>query len=161
MSIIETPPKDRLSIQTNVVKFDPGLIAIAIRNELDRGGQVYFVHNRINSISAIADLIRRLVPEARLAVAHGRSGEVALEKVMIGFVEHEFDVLLSTTIIENGLDIPNVNTIIVNHAERYGLAQLYQLRGRVGRSDRRAYAYLMTPQENELSQVAKQRLAAI
>ncbi len=161
MSVIETPPKDRLSIQTNVVKFDPSVVASAIRTELDRGGQVYLVHNRIHSIASIADLIRRLVPEARLAVAHGQSGEAELEKAMIGFVAHEFDVLLSTTIIENGLDIPNVNTIIVNHADRYGLAQLYQLRGRVGRSNRRAYAYLLIPPEDSLSRVARQRLAAI
>ncbi len=161
MSVIETPPKDRLSIQTNVVKFDPSVVARAIRTELERGGQVYLVHNRIHSIATIADLIRRLVPEARLVVAHGQSGEAELEKAMIGFVAHEFDVLLSTTIIENGLDIPNVNTIIVNHADRYGLAQLYQLRGRVGRSNRRAYAYLLIPPEDNLSRIAQQRLAAI
>ena len=161
MSVIETPPKDRLSIQTNVVKFDPSVVTRAIRTELDRGGQVYLVHDRIQSIASIADLIRRLVPEARLAVAHGQSSEAELEKAMIGFVAHEFDVLLSTTIIENGLDIPNVNTIIVNHADRYGLAQLYQLRGRVGRSNRRAYAYLLIPPEDNLSGVAQQRLAAI
>jgi transcription-repair coupling factor (superfamily II helicase) len=161
MSVIETPPKDRLSIQTNVVKFDVSVVARAIRTELERGGQVYLVHNRIHSIASIADLIRRLVPEARLAVAHGQSSEAELEKAMIGFVAHEFDVLLSTTIIENGLDIPNVNTIIINHADRYGLAQLYQLRGRVGRSNRRAYAYLLIPPEDNLSRVAQQRLAAI
>ena len=161
MSVIETPPKDRLSIQTNVVKFDPSVVARAIRTELERGGQVYLVHNRIRSIASIADLIKRLVPEARLAVAHGQSSEAGLEKAMIGFVAHEFDVLLSTTIIENGLDIPNVNTIIVNHADRYGLAQLYQLRGRVGRSNRRAYAYLLIPPEDNLSRVVQQRLAAI
>ena len=161
MSVIETPPKDRLSIQTNVVKFDPGVIETAIRTELERDGQVYLVHNRIQSIYSIANLIRRLVPEVKLAVAHGQSAEAELEKAMIGFVAHEYDVLLSTTIIENGLDIPNVNTIIVDHAERYGLAQLYQLRGRVGRSNRRAYAYLLIPSEQDLSRVAQQRLAAI
>ena len=161
MSVIETPPKDRLSIQTNVVKFDPSVVASAIRTELDRDGQVYLVHNRIQSIASIADLIRRLVPEARLVVAHGQSSEAELEKAMIGFVAHEFDVLLSTTIIENGLDIPNVNTIIINHADRYGLAQLYQLRGRIGRSNRRAYAYLLIPPEDNLSRVAQERLAAI
>ena len=161
MSVIETPPKDRLSIQTNVVKFDPRVIETAIRTELEREGQVYFVHNRIQSLDSIANLIQRLVPEARVVVAHGQSGESDLEKVMIGFVAHEYDVLLSTTIIENGLDIPNVNTIIVNRAERYGLAQLYQLRGRVGRSNRRAYAYLLVPAEQDLSRVEQQRLAAI
>jgi len=161
MSVIETPPKDRLSIQTNVVKFDATVIVGAIRNELQRKGQVYFVHNRIHSIYTIANLIKRLVPEARLIVAHGQSSESDLERAMIGFVNQEYDVLLSTTIIENGLDIPNVNTIIINHAERYGLAQLYQLRGRVGRSNRRAYAYLLIPPEDSLSSVAQQRLAAI
>ena len=161
MSVIETPPKDRLSIQTNVVRFDTELISRAIRTELDRGGQVYFVHNRIESIYAVGNLIARLLPEARLAIAHGQSSEADLERVMIDFVGHQYDVLLSTTIIENGLDIPNVNTIIVDHAEHYGLAQLYQLRGRVGRSDRRAYAYLLIPQEESLSQVARRRLAAI
>ena len=161
MSVIETPPKDRMAIQTSVVRFDPQVIAGAIRTELGRGGQVYVVHNRVESIHSIAALIGRLVPEARLAVAHGQTSEVALEKTMIAFVAHEYDVLVATTIIENGLDIPNVNTIVVNHAERYGLAQLYQLRGRVGRSDRRAYAYLVVPAGNTLSPVARQRLSAI
>ena len=161
MSVIETPPKDRMAIQTSVVRFDPQLIARAIRTELGRGGQIYVVHNRVESIDSIAGLIGRLVPEARLAVAHGQTDEAALEKTMIAFVAHEYDVLVATTIIENGLDIPNVNTIIVNHAERYGLAQLYQLRGRVGRSDRRAYAYLVVPADNVLSPVARRRLAAI
>ena len=161
MSVIETPPKDRLAIQTNVVRFDVELIARAIRTELARGGQVYLVHNRVESIAAVADLVRRLVPEARLAVAHGQTREETLERVMIDFVAHRYDILIATTIIENGIDIPNVNTIIVNHAERYGLAQLYQLRGRVGRSDRRAYAYLMVPAEDALTPVARRRLAAI
>ena len=161
MSVIETPPKDRMAIQTSVVRFDAQVIARAIRTELGRGGQVYVVHNRVESIDSIAGLIGRLVPEARLAVAHGQTSEVALEKTMIAFVAHEYDVLVATTIIENGLDIPNVNTIVVNHAERYGLAQLYQLRGRVGRSDRRAYAYLVVPADNALSPVARRRLAAI
>ena len=161
MSVIETPPKDRLSIQTNVVKFDNDIIARAIKTELDRNGQVYFVHNRIDSINAMAKLIMKLVPGVRVALAHRRSSETHLEQVMIDFVAHQYDVLLSTTIIENGLDIPNVNTLIVNHAERYGLAQLYQLRGRVGRSDRRAYAYLLIPDKTGLSRVAQDRLAAI
>ena len=161
MSVIETPPKDRLSIQTNVVRSDPSVMARAIRTELERAGQVYFVHNRIDSIYGVANLVERLVPEARVAVAHGRSSAADLEKVMIDFIAHKYDVLLSTTIIENGLDIPNVNTIIINQAQRYGLAQLYQLRGRVGRSNRRAYAYLVVPPEDNLSRVARQRLAAI
>ena len=161
MSVIETAPSDRLAIQTNVVTFDAQVIARAIRTELERGGQVYFVHNRIESITSIADLLTRLVPEARVGVAHGQSSEAALERCMIDFVTHKHDILLATTIIENGLDIPNANTIVVNHAEKYGLAQLYQLRGRVGRSSRRAYAYLVVPPANSLSTIARKRLAAI
>ena len=161
MSIIETPPRDRLSIQTNVVKFDSAVIARAIRTEMERGGQVYFVNNRVESIYSLGDLITRLVPEARVAVGHGQMNEEDLERVMVEFVAHKHDVLLATTIIENGLDIPNANTIIVNRADRYGLSQLYQLRGRVGRSDRRAYAYLLVPPEDSLSPIAKKRLAAI
>jgi transcription-repair coupling factor (superfamily II helicase) len=161
MSVIETPPKDRLSIQTSVVKFDQRVISRAIRTEIERGGQVYFVHNRVESIYSIGNLITRLVPEARIAVAHGQMGEGELERVMVDYVDRKYDVLLATTIIENGLDIPNANTMIVNRADRYGLAQLYQLRGRVGRSDRRAYAYLLIPPEDSLSPVARKRLAAI
>jgi transcription-repair coupling factor (superfamily II helicase) len=161
MSVIETPPRDRLAIQTHVVKYDPDVIARAIRTELERGGQVYFVHNRVESIFAIGDVVTRLVPEAKIAVAHGQMGEEELERVMVDFIAHKFDVLLATTIVENGLDIPNANTLIVNRADRYGLAQLYQLRGRVGRSDRRAYAYLLIPAEETLSAIARRRLAAI
>jgi transcription-repair coupling factor (superfamily II helicase) len=161
MSVIETPPKDRLSIQTNVVKFDAAVIERALRNELARGGQVYFVHNRVESIFSMGDLLRRLVPEAKIGVGHGQMGEDELERAMLGFVERKFDVLLATTIVENGLDIPNANTIIINRADRYGLSQLYQLRGRVGRSDRPAYAYLLTPPQESLSPVARKRLAAI
>jgi len=161
MSIIETPPKDRLSIQTNVVKFDQEVMRRAIGNELERGGQIYFVHNRVESIYSMADLLHRLVPAARIGVGHGQMGEDDLEKVMVDFMAHKYDVLLATTIIENGLDIPNANTMIINRADRYGLSQLYQLRGRVGRSDRRAYAYLLIPPEDNLSPVAKKRLAAI
>ena len=161
MSVIETPPKDRLSIQTNVVKFDAAVIERAVRNELARGGQVYFVHNRVESIFSIGALLQRLVPEAKIGVGHGQMGEDELERAMLGFVERRFDMLLATTIVENGLDIPNANTIIINRADRYGLSQLYQLRGRVGRSDRPAYAYLLTPPQESLSPVARKRLAAI
>ncbi len=161
MSIIETPPKDRLSIQTNVVKFDPQVIGRAIRVELARGGQVYVVHNRVESIFSIGSLIQRLVPEARVVVGHGQMSEDVLERAMLDFMAKKFDVLLATTIVENGLDISNANTIIINRADKYGLSQLYQLRGRVGRSDRPAYAYLLIPPEDNLSQVAKKRLAAI
>jgi transcription-repair coupling factor (superfamily II helicase) len=161
MSVIETPPRDRLAIQTHVVKFDQRVIANAVRHEIERGGQVYFVHNRVESIHSVASLLQRLVPEARIGVGHGQMGEDSLEKVMVDFIGRQHDVLVATTIIENGLDIPNANTMIVNRADRYGLAQLYQLRGRVGRSDRRAYAYLLIPPEEGLSPVARKRLAAI
>jgi transcription-repair coupling factor (superfamily II helicase) len=161
MSIIETPPKDRLSIQTNVVKFDQEVIRRAIRNELARGGQVYFVHNRVESIFSIGSLIQRLVPEARLVIGHGQMNEDTLERAMLDFVARKFDVLLATTIVENGLDIPNANTIIINRADKCGLSQLYQLRGRVGRSDRPAYAFLLIPPEDNLTPIAKKRLAAI
>ena len=161
MSIIETPPKDRLSIQTNVVKFDQQVIGSAIRHEIERGGQVYFVHNRVESIFSIGSLVQRLVPEAKVVVGHGQMEEELLERAMLDFVARKYDVLLATTIVENGLDIPNANTIIINRADRYGLSQLYQLRGRVGRSDRPAYAYLLIPPEDNLSPVAKKRLAAI
>ncbi len=161
MSIIETPPKDRLSIQTNVVKFDPQVIARAITNEMARGGQVFVVHNRVESIFSIGNLIQRLVPDARIVIGHGQMSEDVLERAMLDFMAKKFDVLLATTIVENGLDIPNANTIVINRADRYGLSQLYQLRGRVGRSDRPAYAYLLVPPEDNLSPVAKKRLAAI
>jgi transcription-repair coupling factor (superfamily II helicase) len=161
MSIIETPPKDRLSIQTNVLKFDQEVIRRAILTEMERGGQVYFVHNRVESIFSLGNLITRLVPEARVVIGHGQMSEETLERAMVDFVAHKYDVLLATTIIENGLDISNANTILINRADRYGLSQLYQLRGRVGRSDRRAYAYLLIPPEDALSPIAKKRLAAI
>jgi len=161
MSVIETPPKDRLAIQTNIVKYNEDTIGAAVRAELKRGGQVYFVHNRVENIHSIAALIQRLVPEARVAVAHGQMVESELEKVMLRFINYESDVLVSTTIIENGIDIPLVNTLIVNRADRFGLSQLYQLRGRVGRSHRRAYAYFLIPSEKELTSIARKRLAAL
>jgi transcription-repair coupling factor (superfamily II helicase) len=161
MSVIETPPRDRLAIQTVVTRFSEGLVRTALQQELARGGQAYFVHNRVETISEMAAMIQRLVPEARLVVGHGQMDEKQLEKVMLGFVRHEHDILVSTTIIENGLDIPLCNTIIVHRADRMGLSELYQLRGRVGRSNRRAYAYLLIPEEGELTPIAKQRLAAL
>ena len=161
MSVIETPPKDRLAIHTSIVRFSTDVIAAAIRQELAREGQVYVVHNRVESIYSLASLVQRLVPEARAVVGHGQLPERELEKSMLAFVEGRADVLVATTIIENGLDIPRVNTILVNRADRYGLAQLYQLRGRVGRSDRRAYAYLLVPPDTVLSEIARKRLAAI
>ena len=161
MSIIETPPKDRMAIQTVVARFDEKIVRSAVEVELERGGQVFFVHNRVESIYEIAARIQELVPAARVAVAHGQMGENDLEKVMLAFMRHEFDVLVATTIIENGLDIPLANTILINRAERHGLSELYQLRGRVGRSNRRAYAYLLIPPENELTEIARRRLAAL
>jgi transcription-repair coupling factor (superfamily II helicase) len=161
MSVIETPPENRLAIQTAIVPFREGVIAASIRNELKRAGQVYFVHNRVESIGSMGNLIRKLVPEARVGIAHGQMSEGALERTMLSFLEGEFDVLLTTTIIENGLDIPRVNTLVVNRADRFGLAQLYQLRGRVGRSDRRAYAYLLVPARKALPPIARRRLKAL
>ncbi|MBF8305794.1 MAG: transcription-repair coupling factor, partial [Acidobacteria bacterium] len=161
MSLIETPPRDRLAIQTVVAPFSEEIIQAAIEQELERGGQVYFVHNRVSSLPGIALRIQKLVPRARIAVAHGQMNERQLERVMLGFLRHETNVLAATTIIENGLDIPLVNTIIVNRADRLGLAELYQLRGRVGRSNRRAYAYLLVPEEAEVSPEARHRLSAL
>ncbi len=161
MSVIETPPKDRMAIQTMVASWDEKLIQSAIEQELERGGQVYFVHNRVDTIFEIAAKIRVLVPNARIIVGHGQMSEGELEKVMFKFMHHEADILVSTTIIENGLDIPLCNTILINRADRLGLSELYQLRGRVGRSNRRAYAYLLLPAEVELTPIARRRLAAL
>jgi transcription-repair coupling factor (superfamily II helicase) len=161
VSIIETPPRDRLAVQTHVLPFRREVLREAILTELARSGQVFFVHNRVASIAAIAALVGEMVPEARVVVAHGQMDERALERAMDTFLEGRADVLVATAIIENGLDIPNANTLIVNRADRFGLAQLYQLRGRVGRSDRLAFAYLLVPPERSLSQEARARLAAI
>jgi transcription-repair coupling factor (superfamily II helicase) len=161
MSVIETPPKDRLAIHTVVAHFHPELVRAAIEQELSRGGQVYFIHNRVDSIWQRAAWIQELLPEVRIGVGHGQMGEAELERVLLGFMHHEFDVFVCTTIAENGLDIPLANTMIIENAERHGLSELYQLRGRVGRSNRRAYAYLMVPQDTELSEVARKRLAAL
>ena len=161
MSIIETPPKDRMAIQTVVAKFDEKLIRTAIEVELERGGQTYFVSNRVESIYEMATKIRELVPQARVVVGHGQMPEAELERAMLAFMNGEYDVLCATSIIENGLDIPRANTIIVNRADRHGLSELYQLRGRVGRSNRRAYAYLLIPPEQQLTEIARRRLAAL
>jgi transcription-repair coupling factor (superfamily II helicase) len=161
MSVIETPPKDRMAIQTVVAKFDEKLVRSAVELELERGGQVYFVYNRVESIYEIAAKVRELVPTARVIVGHGQMSEGELEKVIFAFMNHEYDVLVATTIIENGIDIPLANTIIINRADRHGLSELYQLRGRVGRSNRRSYAYLLIPPEQELTDVARRRLAAL
>jgi len=161
MSVIETPPKDRMAIQTIVAKFDEKLIRTAVEMELERGGQIYFVHNRVETIYDIASKIRELVPQARIVIGHGQLPEAELERVMLAFMNHEYDVLVATSIIENGLDIPLANTIIINRADRHGLSELYQLRGRVGRSNRRAYSYLLIPPETELTEIARRRLAAL
>ncbi len=161
LSVIETPPEDRLPIQTRVAEASAGLVRDAILRELDRGGQVFYVHNRVETIEAQAEQLRRLLPAARIVVGHGQMGEGALEKVMLTFADGAADVLVCTTIIESGLDIPNANTIVIDRADTLGLAQLYQLRGRVGRSSRRAYAYLMYRRRERMSEEARKRLQAI
>ena len=161
MSVIETPPRDRLAIQTVVTGFNEEMVRKAIENELGREGQVYFIHNRVESIYSLANLVTQLVPKARVVVGHGQMSEKELEQVMLKFIRDEADVLVATTIVENGLDIPRANTILINRADRLGLAELYQLRGRVGRSHQRAYAYLLVPPEGVLTEVARKRLAAM
>ena len=161
LSIIATPPEDRRSIRTFVSKFDPQVVKDAIDQELRRGGQVFFVHNRVRSIASIEKFLKELVPKARIGVAHGQMGEGKLEEVMARFVDRELDILLATSIIESGLDIPSANTIVVNRADQFGLAQLYQIRGRVGRSRERAYAYLMVPARRPVTPDAKRRLEAL
>ena len=161
LSVIETAPVDRLAIRTYVSRFDDEMIRQAILRELRRGGQVYFVHNRVQTIEAMAEQIRALVPEASVSVGHGQMAEKELEKVMLDFIEGKNNLLVASTIIENGLDIPRANTIIVNRADCFGLSQLYQLRGRVGRSDRRAYAYLLIPGEASLTREARERLRVL
>lgn len=161
LSIINTPPEDRLAIKTHVAGFDEELIAEAIGRELNRGGQVFFVHNRVQNIGAMAELVARLVPKAKVAIAHGQMKEHELEKTMLGFVRKDYDVLLSTAIIESGLDIPSANTIIINRADRFGLAELYQLRGRVGRSSHRAYAYFICPSATEITPEAAKRISVL
>ncbi|HEY6477905.1 MAG TPA: transcription-repair coupling factor [Polyangia bacterium] len=162
ISIIATPPLDRLAIRTFVCRFDRELLGEAIRRELSRGGQIFFVHNRIETLGAEAQKIRELSPDGtRIAVAHGQMPEGELEKVMVDFVDGRYDILACTTIIESGLDIPRANTMIVNHADRFGLAQLYQLRGRIGRARERAFCYLVVPEETKMTPEAKQRLAVL
>jgi transcription-repair coupling factor (superfamily II helicase) len=161
MSVIETPPRDRLAIQTVVAPFSEALVRRAIENELARDGQVYFIHNRVESIYSLATLVQKLVPKARIVVGHGQMSEKELERVMLKFIRDEADVLVATTIVENGLDIPRANTILINRADRFGLAELYQLRGRVGRSHQRAYAYLLVPPDAALSDIARKRLSAM
>ena len=161
MSVMETPPEERQPIKTYVAQFDERMIRDAILREMERGGQVFFVHNRVYNISAVADRLQRLVPEARILIGHGQMPEELLEKVMLDFLQEKADVLVCTTIIESGLDMPNVNTLIVNDADRMGLSQLHQLRGRVGRSANRAYAYFLYKPERQLTETAEKRLRTI
>ena len=161
MSLITTSPKDRLPIITEIVDFDPAIIAAAILREIDRGGQVFFLHNRVQTIDAMYNYLKKLVPQAEIAVAHGQMHEKSLEGIMLAFMQGRYDVLLCTSIIESGLDISSANTILINRADRFGLAQLYQIRGRVGRSARRAYAYLLTPPIRRLKADAVKRLRAL
>jgi transcription-repair coupling factor (superfamily II helicase) len=161
ISVIETPPKDRLAIQTAVVPFGDDFIREAIDFETNRGGQIFFVHNRVESIYAMKEYLEKLIPGLRVTVGHGQMDERELERIMAAFINREHDVLLATTIIENGIDIPACNTILINHAERFGLSQLYQLRGRVGRSDRLAFCYLLVPSDKILTSDARKRLSAI
>mgnify|MGYP001198628028 CR=1 FL=1 len=161
ISNLETPPNDRLSIETRVTRFDEELVRHAVMRELNRGGQIYFVHNRVQDIEKVRHRLEQIVPEARIAIGHGQMSEGELEKVMVDFVDHRFDVLLATTIVESGLDIPNANTIFIDEADRYGLADLHQLRGRVGRYKHRAYCYLLVDPHKHLSTTAARRLRAI
>jgi transcription-repair coupling factor (superfamily II helicase) len=161
LSVIETPPADRLAIRTQVVRFGKHVIREAILRELGREGQIFFVHNRIHSIERMGAWLRELVPEARIVVAHGQMDSRLTESVMLQFHRHEADLLLSTAIIESGLDIPNANTILIDRADTFGLAQLYQLRGRVGRGSRQGYAYLLLAEDETLTSEAQKRLQAI
>ena len=161
ISNLETPPPDRKAIETRILRFDDETIKRAIHRELNRDGQVYFVHNRVYDIHTVADRIQAIVPEARITIGHGQMGGEALERTMLGFIRREFDILVATTIIESGLDIPNVNTIFINEADKYGLADLHQLRGRVGRYKHRAYAYLLLESDRPVTPNAVKRLKAI
>ncbi len=161
ISMINTPPLNRRAIKTHICKFQENVIRDAMRYELDRGGQVYFVHNRIDTIDKMASFLQRLVPEAKIVIGHGQMSESKLERIMYDFARGKYDILVSTTIIENGLDIPTVNTIIINRADRFGLAQLYQLRGRVGRDRYQAHAYLLVPSHQLVSDVARKRLTVL
>ncbi|MFH1923494.1 MAG: TRCF domain-containing protein, partial [Planctomycetota bacterium] len=161
ISNLETPPEDRLAIETRLARFDPEMIRHAVLRELNRNGQIYFVHNRVRDIEVLAAKLRQIVPEASLEIGHAQMPERRLERVMIDFVNHRFDMLLSTTIVESGLDIPNVNTIFIDEADRYGLADLHQLRGRVGRYKHRAYCYLLIDPNKHITPNAARRLRAV
>ena len=161
LSIIQTPPSERVPIRTEVSRFDEGLIKGAIERELHRGGQVFVVHNRVSSIHALAELIEELVPGVRVGIGHGQMSGPDLERVMVDFVQRNYQVLVSTAIIESGIDIPSANTMIVNRADTFGLSQLHQIRGRIGRGRTRAYAYLLLPRNERVTRDATERLAAL
>ena len=161
ISNLETPPEDRLAVETRVTRFNSELIRQAVLREINRQGQIFFVHNRVQDIEALAKRLGQIVPEARLCIAHGQMAEHELERVMLDFVAHRFDILLATTIIESGLDIPNANTIFIDEADHYGLADLHQLRGRVGRYIHRAYCYLLLDPNKNLTSTSARRLKAI
>ncbi len=161
ISIIQTPPAERLAIRTEVTRFSEQVIQEAIRRELHRGGQVFFVHNRVESIHGMAEIVATLVPEAKICVAHGQMSATELEEKMVNFINRRFDVMICTTIIESGIDLPSVNTMIINRADQFGLSQLYQLRGRIGRGSERAHAYLLMPENQRINKEAMQRLAIL
>ena len=161
LSLITTPPPNRYPIETSVIRFDANIISQSIRYEIERGGQVFFVNNKIQNIEEISSLLQNLIPEARIAVAHGRLNGKTLESLMIKFINREFDVLISTTIIESGLDVPNANTIFINNANNFGLSDLHQMRGRVGRSNKKAFCYLITPEFSKMTDEAKKRITAL
>ena len=161
LSVIATPPPNRYPIESEVVRFSETLIRDGIMYELQRGGQVFFIHNRVENITEVAGLVQRLVPDARIAIGHGKLEGNKLEKTLLGFMEGEYDILIATTIIENGLDVPNANTIFINNANNFGLSDLHQMRGRVGRSNKKAFCYFITPPHSAMSSDAQKRIKTI
>lgn len=161
MSVISTPPQNRVPIETKIITFDEDFIRKAIQREIKRKGQVFFLHNRVEDIEQIAKILEKVVPKAQTAVAHGQMSPKALEKIMLRFLKGEIDVLVCTTIVESGIDIPNANTLIVNRADHFGLSDLHQLRGRVGRFNVQAYAYFIVPSKRMMSTQARSRIKAI
>ena len=161
LSIISTPPPNRYPVETNVVRFSEDTIRDAIRYEISRNGQVFFVHNRIENIKELAGMIQRLVPDAKIGIGHGQLDGKKLEQLMLAFMNNEFDVLVSTTIIESGLDVPNANTIFINNANNFGLSDLHQMRGRVGRSNKKAFCYFITPPYSTMTDDARKRIQAL
>jgi transcription-repair coupling factor (superfamily II helicase) len=161
LSIINTPPLNRLPVETEIISFDEDIIRDAINYEVEQGGQVFFVHNRVENIKSVEEIVKRLCPNVKTCIGHGQMESTQLEKIILDFMEGDYDVLVSTTIIENGIDIPNANTIIINQAQNFGLSDLHQLRGRVGRSNRKAFCYLIVPPLTSLTEDARRRLKAI